>query len=470
MINMGYGQGVGIGTTSPNSSSMLEIKSTTDGLLIPRMTTTQRKAIASPAAGLLVFDTDKQTIYYFDGEKWTPFLFAVDPDYLPAKKFYYGEVNGGDDQFGESADLNGNYAIVGAPGWEGVTVNQAFDYGKARIYFRNNGSWGEQADITSNNANIGDKFGTSVSITDTWAIIGCPYKSVGANSDEGSVYVFKRNGTTWTQFAELTGSNATTNDNFGYSVSIENDIIVVGAPGDDINIGGNSIVDQGSIYVFEFNGSSWVQRAKLFDPVASLGAKLGFSADVDVNNSGGYYIIGGAPYEDVGSNPQQGTAHVWGSLNDPTTWTLVTKLTSSIAYDDDNFGYSVSVDNQNFGVGAPNYSTTNVGVAFYFKWNGSAWVQHSLPSGSETDDKAGLSVSCYGDKIMTSIPGYNTNSLTNSGIAFVNYSGGSNGLYKSVLDADPQSLSLFGYRVCMSGNNILTINTFGHLQFSNIEE
>src|SRR6266446_9869851 len=62
---------VGIGTTTPNSSSILEVKSTTQGVLIPRMTKTQRTAIASPATGLLVFQTDgKAGFYFWNGTKW----------------------------------------------------------------------------------------------------------------------------------------------------------------------------------------------------------------------------------------------------------------------------------------------------------------------------------------------------------------------------------------------------------------
>jgi hypothetical protein len=62
---------VGIGTTSPAASAALEVKSTTKGLLIPRMTQTQREAIASPAQGLLVYETDNNKgIWHYDGSSW----------------------------------------------------------------------------------------------------------------------------------------------------------------------------------------------------------------------------------------------------------------------------------------------------------------------------------------------------------------------------------------------------------------
>ena len=61
---------VGIGTASPNSSAMLDISSTTKGLLAPRMTTVQRTAIASPAAGLLVYDITTNSYWFYNGSAW----------------------------------------------------------------------------------------------------------------------------------------------------------------------------------------------------------------------------------------------------------------------------------------------------------------------------------------------------------------------------------------------------------------
>lgn len=63
---------VGVGTTSPDASSALDITSTTQGLLAPRMTTTERTAIVSPAKGLLVFDADLNVFYFYDGTSWVP--------------------------------------------------------------------------------------------------------------------------------------------------------------------------------------------------------------------------------------------------------------------------------------------------------------------------------------------------------------------------------------------------------------
>jgi len=69
-IPIGLAQ-MGIGTTSPDTSSMLDVRSTTKGFLAPRMTTAQRNAIISPANGLVVYDTDLSSLYFFNGTDWS---------------------------------------------------------------------------------------------------------------------------------------------------------------------------------------------------------------------------------------------------------------------------------------------------------------------------------------------------------------------------------------------------------------
>ena len=72
-INL-YSQSVGIGTSNPDHSAALDITSTTGGLLIPRMTSTQRLAISSPATGLMVYDTSLNQFMIYNGSSWTPIL------------------------------------------------------------------------------------------------------------------------------------------------------------------------------------------------------------------------------------------------------------------------------------------------------------------------------------------------------------------------------------------------------------
>ena len=71
---------------NPPATSMLDVSSTTKGMLIPRMTSAQRKAIGNPEMGLLVYDTDRQTIYLFDGVNWKPMMFTIDGNLPPISR------------------------------------------------------------------------------------------------------------------------------------------------------------------------------------------------------------------------------------------------------------------------------------------------------------------------------------------------------------------------------------------------
>jgi hypothetical protein len=65
-------QNVGIGTNMPDGSAILDLTATDKGMLVPRVTTIQRNAIVTPATGLLVYDTDFDQFWYFDGTIWVP--------------------------------------------------------------------------------------------------------------------------------------------------------------------------------------------------------------------------------------------------------------------------------------------------------------------------------------------------------------------------------------------------------------
>lgn len=71
------GQNVGIGTTTPDNSAILELYSTSHGFLVPRLTTTQRNAIASPATGLLIYNLDNQRFEYYDGTQWIGLVSSI---------------------------------------------------------------------------------------------------------------------------------------------------------------------------------------------------------------------------------------------------------------------------------------------------------------------------------------------------------------------------------------------------------
>ena len=159
---------------------------------------------------------------------------------------------------------------------------------------------------------------------------------VGARLDDdngdnaGSVFVFVRSGTTWTLQQKLTASDGQPGDEFGISVSLDGDNLLIGASDDDDN--GS---DSGSAYVFVRNGTTWTQQQKLTASDGAFDDFFGFSVSV----SGDTALVGAWQDDDNGSN--SGSAYVF--LRIGTTWSQQQKLTDSDGPDEDRFGYAVSI-------------------------------------------------------------------------------------------------------------------------------
>ena len=124
--------------------------------------------------------------------------------------------------------ISADTAIVGAFSED----EKATDSGSAYIFERSGGSWSETAKLTASDGEDGDSFGFSVSISDDIAIVGAYFEDEeGTNA--GSAYIFERDGGSWSEVTKLTAPDGTNLDLFGASVSISGDTSIVGALLDD---------------------------------------------------------------------------------------------------------------------------------------------------------------------------------------------------------------------------------------------
>ena len=137
-----------------------------------------------------------------------------------------------------------------------VTAGALFS-GSAYVFVRSGTTWTEQAKLTASDAAALDKLGSSVALSGDTALVGAIFGD-GAVAGSGSAYVFVRSGTTWSQQAKLTASDAAVSDSFGESVALSEDTALVGASGDD-----DAGTHSGSAYVFVRSGTTWSQQAKL---------------------------------------------------------------------------------------------------------------------------------------------------------------------------------------------------------------
>jgi hypothetical protein len=457
-------QNVGIGTSTPNASAILDINSTTKGTLITRMTTAQRKAISTPSPGLLVFDLDKKTIYMWDGIRWLPFLFASTETKLPLIPLSASD-GVANDRLGTSISISGNYAIVSA---SYANVGANIKQGCAYIFYKNNYVWQQQAKLIASDGAANDFFGTSVGISGDYAIIGSPYNTVGFNPNQGSAYIFFRSGTTWVQQAKIIAADGTPNCRFGTSVSISGDNAVVGAPYSTVGFNPN----QGAAYIFSRSGSVWPQQQKL---TASDGAPNDqFGNNVSIS---GLYVAVGADDDDIGANTDQGSVWIYGPFLG-INWTTLAKLTASDGASFDYFGSAISISGDYIIIGAWGANALH-GAAYIFMsvfgiWSSGQAYQAKLNSANAANETGfGFSVSMSGDIAIVGMTGNQSQQLPASVYVFKR-SGTNWSVARKVEEEAGLPSDLFGLRLGIDGYNIIISasgrnNNQGEISFLNIE-
>nr|MBC8383912.1 hypothetical protein [Candidatus Cloacimonadota bacterium] len=172
-----------------------------------------------------------------------------------------------DDWFGLAVAIDGDYAVVGS--YQDSNDNGS-DAGAAYIFHRSGTTWTEQAKLTASDGNSQDYFGVSVSIDGDYVVIGAT-RGDGNQTDSGSAYVFVRDGSNWTEQAELTASDGSGGDQFG-KVSISGDYIIIGARENG---------STGSAYIFHREGTTWTEEDQIFGSDGSSNDKFGQSVCID---------------------------------------------------------------------------------------------------------------------------------------------------------------------------------------------
>ena len=163
------------------------------------------------------------------------------------------------DNFGVSAVVFGNIAVIGA---YGKTVGSNAAQGAAYVFdISNPASPVQKAEITASDGAASDHFGRSVAVSGNTTVIGAYSKAVGGHSSQGAAYIFDiSNPASPVQKAEITSSDGAANDNFGVSVAVFGNIAIIGAYYKAFG----PYPQMGAAYVFDFsNPSSPVQTAEL---------------------------------------------------------------------------------------------------------------------------------------------------------------------------------------------------------------
>ncbi len=239
------------------------------------------------------------------------------------------------------------WMVVGAPQHDLA----GFDEGAAYVYRNEGGDWIEEQKLTASDAADAAYFGESVAISGNRALIGAWGDSptdVGQNA--GAAYVFEFDGSQWVETSKLVAPDSVAQAQFGLTVALTGDQALVGAPLNNA-LGSGA----GAAYLFKFDGSQWDEGSSILNP-DHTGFNL-FGSAVAVDESG--ILVGAENWFPPGGN-STGKAFY---ITDTFTYTLI----SSDGGIGDLFGSAAAVDGGVLAIGAPsNVHPDGTGAAYVY--------------------------------------------------------------------------------------------------------
>ena len=380
------------------------------------------------------------------------------------------------DNFGYAVGVDGDIAVIGAHRDD----SNGPDAGAAYVFTMDSaGVWSQAAKLTASDGEAYDNFGISVAIDGDTIVIGA-HGDDGVKPDAGSAYVFTKDESgVWTQAARLTASDGESLDDFGYSVAVDGDTVLVGAYQDDDS--DDDLEDSGSAYVFTIDTAGvWSQAAKLTASDGVDGDNFGIA--VAINDT---TVVVGAPGDD-NNGIDSGAAYVftepargwgdWDTLDDEHKENSTSKLTASDGAAGDYFGNSVALDSDTVVVGANGDDTQtddtqavidDAGSAYVFRKPLAGWTSwNSLPdetkealttkltaSDGEPDDWFGSAVAIDGRYVVVGAYGDDDNG-DESGSAYVfagNPAQGAWAQQTKLTASNGKAGGWFGYAVAVDG-------------------
>ena len=291
-----------------------------------------------------------------------------------------------EDLFGVSMATDGDTLVVGAQ----FADARGDDSGLAYVFERKGGQWHPAAVLSASDAAVGDQFGLTVSVSGETIVVGARLADSRA-VDVGAAYIFARRTGNWQQVGKLMASDATGGDIFG-RVSIEADTMLVTA---DLNDDRGS--NAGKAYAFQNRRGAWVEVAKITASDGMTGDEFGNSLALK-----GSRLCSALPVPTL--EVTIGRGYLFERRDG--RWSQLARLTASDGTTRDAFGFAVAASNDTIVVGAPNHSGNGerAGAAYVFERRGDVWNQAAsspratlhLRPGSETQLLSAATRSSWG--------------------------------------------------------------------------
>lgn len=374
------------------------------------------------------------------------------------------------DNLGLAVAVSGSTAVIGAPGDDEWGRRD----GAAYVFERDpdDGSWAQVAKLIPPMPNKslifgapidqGDNFGKSVAIAGDVVVVGAPGEDIGAAVDAGAAYVFERDAggaDNWGRVARLTAGTAAADRRFGLAVAADGETVVVGAPGDP-----SALLFVGSAYVYDRDDlGDWTAVAELDPGDGATGDFFGFAVAID-----GEAVLVGAPFADP-AGFYSGSAYVF--ERDGTGGFLqVARLVAPDGDPGDRFGYAVGLADGTAVLGSPRddvpaatSSGRNSGSVFVFERSASgAWEEAAklVAADNFQNDRFGTAVAIAGDTVAAGAPGKDAYFYTGrygGGSVYVFRRDGEGGWTEKeqLFDEDALLFDLLGSAVAVSGVTLL---------------
>lgn len=367
------------------------------------------------------------------------------------------------DQFGYSIAIDGSYAIVGVPQ---KAIDAKLNVGVAYIFHaEDKNKWDDGTKLTAPFPLAGERFGSSVSISGDYAVVGTPSDSWDGTG-AGAAYIFHRTDTNvWASIVRIEAPDAEAYANFGRCVDISKNYIIVGASGEDFDgedsgaayifrRTGDNTWDQGSkitasdsamyhyfgwkvaifssiggdyaavakgdcsaVYIFHRTGTNtWDSETKIASPEASKGV---FGSTLDIY---GERVIVGSDMDDT-AEVNAGAAYVFHRTG-TNSWDSGTKILAPDAHEGDKFGSSVAINDDYAIIGAPYKDVVDhtSGAAYIFHSTGeNSWDSGIRILGKDTQsgDMFGTSVAISNDYAMAGVPNDSYEGIADPGSAYI---------------------------------------------------
>ncbi len=289
-------------------------------------------AFGDDATGTGGVSNNSGKVYFFQAA--SGFLLTPDGDTVSPRPVQTGN-------FGKSVVVRGNFAFVGEPKAANIASQLV---GGVHVYERTGAqTWTLRTSILGGVANA--QFGETISVSGNTLVVGAPIENA-PTLREGAVYVYTGAGATWTLQQRLQVSGVLSDDQFGTSVDIDGDTIVVGTSRDDVS----NLTDAGSAVVYDRVAGQWTQSTVLFNSQPALANQFGISVSIL-----GDEIAVGADCLSFSNCVGTGSVEVFKRRQGQ--WSLLQRLTPPDGTNGDSFGIAVDQANAGILIGAGRAAT-----------------------------------------------------------------------------------------------------------------